>query len=333
MPKSSNQKLKLLYLQKILLEKTDDDHAITMSDIINELKGYGIRAERKSIYDDIECLKAYGMDIVSFQENKSFYYRVVSRPFELAELKLLVDTVQSSKFITKRKSNELIRKIEGIASLYEASKLQRQVYVTKRVKTMNESIYNNVDRINEAIADDRRISFQYFKWDADKKQVPRNGGNSYNVSPWALSYNDENYYLIAFDSDAKKIKHFRVDKMKRIVTSDEKRDNGGSEYRQFDMAVYAGRVFGMYGGNDETVTIECVNDLAGVMIDRFGQDVMMVRSDDEHFRVNVRVAVSLQFLGWIIALGEGARIMGPQSVIEAMNKEINRLVKQYLPEE
>lgn len=333
MPKSSNQKLKLLYLQKILLEKTDDDHAITMSDIINELKGCGIRAERKSIYDDIECLKAYGMDIVSFQENKSFYYRVVSRPFELAELKLLVDTVQSSKFITKRKSNELIRKIEGMASLYEASKLQRQVYVTKRVKTMNESIYNNVDRINEAIADDRRISFQYFKWDADKKQVPRNGGHSYNVSPWALSYNDENYYLIAFDSDAKKIKHFRVDKMKRIVTSDEKRDNGGSEYKQFDMAVYAGRVFGMYGGNDETVTIECVNDLAGVMIDRFGQDVMMVRSDDEHFRVNVRVAVSMQFLGWIIALGEGARIMGPQSVIEAMNKEINRLVKQYLPEE
>ena len=332
MAKSANQKLKMLYLKKILLEKTDDEHAITMPEIIKELESCGVKAERKSIYDDIECLKAYGMDIVGCQENRSYYYHVASRPFELAELKLLVDTVQSAKFITKKKSDELIKKIEGMASVYEASKLHRQVYVSQRVKTMNESIYNNVDLINEAIAENKRISFIYFKWSADKKQVPKNDGKLYYASPWALCWNDENYYLIAYDSDSSKLKHYRVDKMKRISLLDEKRDMGGDAYKDFDMALYTSRVFGMYGGKDENVTIECRNDMAGVIIDRFGKDIIMIRSDDEHFRVNVKVAVSPQFLGWITALGDGAKIIGPPSVLNAMNQEISRLIKQYRPE-
>lgn len=210
MAKGSNQKLKLMYLFKILMENTDETHSISMSDILFKLKDYGITAERKSIYNDLESLRQYGVDIVGVQRDRTYYYNVANRQFELAELKLLVDSVQSAKFLTTKKSNELIKKIEGLASKYEASKLQRQVYVTKRVKTMNESIYYNVDNIHTAIAGNRQIRFQYFQWNIKKKMELRHNGEYYRVSPWALSWDDENYYLVAYDDTEKIIKHFRV---------------------------------------------------------------------------------------------------------------------------
>ena len=184
---SGNQKLKILYLMKILLEETDEMHSITMSEILSKLSSYGVKAERKSIYDDIECLKTYGLDIILEKEGNTYAYRVASRQFELAELKLLVDSVQSSKFITEKKSHQLIKKIEALASRHEASKLQRQVYTMERVKTENESIYYNVDQIHDAIASNVQITFQYFNWNANKQKVLRKNGAIYKVSPWALS--------------------------------------------------------------------------------------------------------------------------------------------------
>lgn len=322
------QKLKILYLMKILLEETDDLHSITMSEIISKLGSYGVNAERKSIYDDIECLRAYGMDIILEKEGKTYTYKIASRQFELAELKLLVDSVQSSKFITEKKSQQLIKKIEGLASHYEASKLQRQVYTMERVKTENESIYYNVDQIHDAIASNVKITFQYFNWDEKKQKVLRKDGAFYKVSPWALSWDDENYYLVAFDSVDKKIKHYRVDKMLRISATEEKRE-GSEQFPAFDVGAYAKKMFGMFGGEEETVKILCENRFAGVMIDRFGKDVAMVKVDDEHFYVNVKVAVSSHFLAWVMALGDGAKIIGPERVVQKVQEEVDRLVKQY----
>lgn len=328
MAKGSNQKLKIVYLMKILLEKTDETHSITMAEIISSLECYGITAERKSIYSDIESLRQYGLDIIGEQQDRTYYYYIGNRQFELAELKLLVDSVQSAKFITAKKSNELIKKIEGLASKHEASQLQRQVYTTERIKTANESIYYNVDRIHSAIASNVQITFHYFNWDVNKKQVLRRDGALYQVSPWALSWDDENYYMVAFDSAEDKIKHFRVDKMLSIELSSERRE-GKTSFLRFDMGAYAKKMFGMFAGEEENVKILCKNDLAGVMIDRFGKDVMMLKADAEHFYVNVKVAVSRQFLAWVIALGEGAKIVGPESVVEQMRMEAQRLVEQY----
>lgn len=328
MAKSSNQKLKLVYLMKILLEKTDETHSITMSEIIDALQAYGIGAERKSLYDDLETLRVYGMDIIGTQEDRKYYYHVGNRQFELAELKLLVDSVQSAKFITEGKSNELIKKIEGLASQYEASQLHRQVFVNGRVKTMNESIYYNVDRIHTAIAENSRIRFRYFQWNVDKEMELRHNGVVYEVSPWALSWDDENYYLIAYDSIQGIIKHFRVDKMLNIESSGEQRE-GKQMFKSFNMAAYARKTFGMYGGVEEWVRIKCDNSLAGVMIDRFGKDVSMTRLNEKQFVATVDVAVSRQFMAWVIGLGDGAEIIGPESVVDEMRKEIKRLAGQY----
>lgn len=328
MAKLPNQKLKILYLMKVLLEKTDESHSITMPEIIAELEAYGITAERKSIYNDMECLRQYGLDIIGEQYDRTYYYRIGNRQFELAELKLLVDSVQSAKFLTAKKSNRLIKKIEGLASKYEASQLHRQVYVAERIKTMNESIYYNVDNIHNAIAKNSKITFQYFQWNVKKEMELRKNGALYEVSPWALSWNDENYYLVAYDSLEQMIKHFRVDKMLNITVTAEKRE-GKSLFQTFDMAVYAKKMFGMFYAEEQTVKLECANSLAGVIIDRFGKDVMLIPKDDSYFTVNVKVAVSLQFLAWIIGLGEDVKILEPKTVVDRMNGEINRLIRQY----
>jgi predicted DNA-binding transcriptional regulator YafY len=292
------------------------------------LETYGVCAERKSIYNDIESLRQYGMDIIGIQEKGTYYYHIGNRQFELAELKLLVDSVQSAKFITAKKTNELIKKIEGFASQYEATQLHRQVYVSERIKTGNENIYYNVDKIHTAIADNSKIVFQYFQWNVDKKMELRKNGALYEVSPWALSWDDENYYLVAYDGIAEKIKHFRVDKMLHIEITKMERE-GQKIFDKFDMAVYTKKLFGMFDGEEEIVKIECENNLAGVMIDRFGKDVTMVKKDSEHFTVHVKVAVSRQFLSWVMALGYGAKIVGPKRVVQQVNMEIERLIEQY----
>lgn len=328
MSKVSNQKLKIMYLMKIFLEKTDETHSISMPEILGALEAYGVSAERKSIYNDLESLRQYGMDIVGEQRDRTYYYRVVNRQFELAELKLLVDSVQSAKFITAKKSNELIKKIEGLASKYEASQLHRQVYVAERVKTMNESIYYNVDMVHTAIASNMQIRFQYFQWNVQKEMELRHGGKYYQVSPWALSQSEENYYLIAYDSVEEKIKHFRVDKMLHISMTTLRRE-GENRFQEFDMAVYARKMFGMYGGKEETVKLQCKNELVGAIIDRFGKDIIIIKADEEHFTVNVNVAVSKQFIHWVMALGDGAKIVAPDSVVVQVKEEIRRLSAQY----
>ncbi|MCD8120190.1 MAG: WYL domain-containing protein [Lachnospiraceae bacterium] len=326
--KSSNQKLKILYLQKILLDLTDETHSISMAEIIAELAKHDISAERKSLYNDIECLRQYGMDIIGEKRDGSYYYHIGNRQFELAELKLLVDSVQSAKFITEKKSEELIHKIEGFASKYEAKQLDRQVYVAGRVKTMNERIYYNVDAIHSAIAANSQIRFQYFQYDVEGNMALRRNGDYYQVSPWTLVWNDENYYLIAYAADSESIRHYRVDKMLNTEIVPICR-RGWDAFHRIDTAKYTRQTFGMYGGREELVRLRCENSLAGPIIDRFGNDITLRRDGEEHFTVSVTVDVSNQFLHWVMALGSGAEIIGPEWVVEETRKEVQRLFGQY----
>ena len=328
MPKGTNQKFKLYRLAQIMLEQTDDEHYITMPEIKEELARYDITADRKSIYADLRDLEVLGIEVEGEQDGKGYHYHVVSRPFELPELKLLVDAIQSSKFITEKKTNALIRKLEKQVSRYEAMKLQRQVFVSGRIKTMNESIYYTVDAIHNAISENKKIQFQYYQWNVKKEMELRRDGAWYHISPWGLSWDDENYYLVGYDSDAGEIRHYRVDKMLHIRMSDEPRE-GKEHFRKLDMADYAKKSFGMFGGKEQTVKLLVDNSLAGVIIDRFGKEVMMIPVDQEHFTVNVTVMVSSVFLGWVFSLGERVKILGPVEVVEKMREEGERLVGQY----
>ena len=312
MAKTSDQKLKILYIISLLAENTDEEHPMPMADIIKYLEGQGISAERKSIYNDIAMLQQSGYDIINRKSRPAGYY-MASRDFELAELKLLVDAVQSSKFITEKKSNALISKIEKLTNKYEARKLQRQVYVTNRVKTSNESILYNIDYINEAITDGVKIEFKYGEWNLQKELVPRKNGKVYRENPIMMMWDDEYYYLVAYDDEDDKIKHFRVDKMMSIVVTDSKivrnRITSG-----FDAAVYAREHFGMFAGREEVVSVRFSNNLIGVVIDRFGRDVTIIKEDDNFFKARLKVQVSDQFFGWISGFHGQAVIVSPETV-------------------
>lgn len=328
MPKGTNQKFKLYRLAQIMLEKTDDEHYITMPEILSSLEAYGVTADRKSIYNDLRDLEVLGIEVEGEPVGGRYHYHVLNRPFELPELKLLVDAIQSSKFITERKTNALIKKLEQLVSQYEAVKLQRQVYVSGRIKTMNESIYYTVDAIHNAISENKKIRFQYYQWNVKKEMELRHGGAFYHISPWGLSWDDENYYLVGYDSEADTLKHYRVDKMLHIQMSDEKRE-GQEQFERLNMADYAKKSFGMFGGKEQKVKLLVKNELAGVMIDRFGKDIMMIPKEEKYFTVNVDVHISNQFLGWVFSLGDGVKIISPDEVVEQMKQEVERLQKQY----
>ena len=324
----NKQKLKLLYLIKIFTEDTDDQHALTLPQIAEKLDAYGVSAERKTLYQDFELLRDFGFDIIGQQARRNFYYHMGNRRFELPELKLLVDSVQSAKFITDKKSNALIKKLEGMVSKYEARKLQRQVIISGRIKAMNESIYYNVDKLHEAIGTDRQIRFKYFRSNINKEMELRKDGAWYQVSPWALMWDDENYYLVGYDTEDGKIKHYRVDKMWRISVADRKRE-GKEQFKAFNMPRYTKSLFGMFGGEEVKVTLEAENGMVGILLDRFGKDIPVKPVDADHFRTSVVVAVSSQFLGWIMALGDGVKIIGPDKVVTRMKEEIRLISQMY----
>lgn len=329
MPKSANQKLKLLYILKILSEQTDEEHCMSAQSLIEELAKYDIKAERKSIYDDMNQLMDFGYDIILVKSRVNGGYYLASREFELAELKLLVEVVQSSKFLTLKKSKELIQKIEKLASKADAKQLQRQVYVANRIKTANESIYYIVDDIHKAIQNNAQISFQYLEWNLEKELVPRRDGKVYQVSPWALTCKDENYYLIAHDRDEDKIKHFRVDKMGSIKVLEEVKREGGTLFERFDIADYANKTFSMFGGREETVTLKFDNHLIGVVMDRFGREAPVRRRDEGHFSVRVTVALSGQFFGWLTGLGKGASVIAPEEVAHQYRQYLQEILENY----
>lgn len=331
MAKAANQKLKLLYILKILNEETDEEHFISTQELIGRLAEYDVTAERKSIYNDIEELDRFGFDIVYHSARKNGGYCLAGREFELPELKLLVDAVQASRFITLKKSRELIRKIEHLTGKYEAKQLQRQVYVAGRIKTENESIYYNVDKLHHAIRTDRQITFRYMDWTLEKTLKPRRNGGRYQASPFALSWQDGNYYLIAFEKDAAQIRHYRVDKMGGIEILEKVKREGKDVFERFDVATYTNRVFGMFGGREETVTLSLPERMAGVIIDRFGREADMRQKEEGRFLARVTVAVSEPFFGWLTGLGREVKLLSPQYVANEYRDYLTGILASYEP--
>ncbi|MEG0755214.1 MAG: WYL domain-containing protein [Oscillospiraceae bacterium] len=326
MAKQSGQKLKPLLLYKILFERSDEDHPLTVQELIDALAEEDISAERKSIYTDLAALTEFGADIQCRKGKVPGWY-IGSRNFELPELKLLVDAVQASKFITTRKSDALIKKLEGLASRYEATQLQRQVYVDRRVKTMNESIYYIVDRLHAAIAEKKAISFRYFDYDMEKKKAFHRAGERYIVSPYGLIWSNENYYLVCWDTENEDVRHFRVDKMSDIVTlclpcTPVPKD--------FSLEGYAGRHFSMFTGTPGKVTLRCKRTMAGVVVDRFGRDVMLIPAGPDCFTVTVDVAVSPQFFGWLFGLGNNVTVTAPPWAVEDYKNALKQVTEQYI---
>lgn len=324
MPRSENQKLKLLVLAEIFKRETDENHALSAQQLIERLAAHEIRAERKTIYSDIAALQDFGMDII----HESGGYKLLHREFELPELKLLVDAVQASRFLSAKKSHALIAKLESLASVHEARALQRQVYVTNRVKSMNESIYYSIDMLHTAIAENKQISFQYFAWTTAKTQQFRHDGARYVVSPYALIWDDANYYLVAYSAQSETLRHYRVDKMSAIAMEAAARE-GGALFSGMDMAVYARRLFGMFGGAEQAVTLQFDNRVVGVILDRFGRDITLIPVGDTHFRVHISVVPGAQFFGWVASFGAEAKIIAPASLADTFCKMYAETLAQY----
>ena len=325
---SFDQKLRTLYLMEILLERTNDEHMLNATELCTILdQEYGISTDRRTIYTEMEILEKFGLDIQQKKGKNSGYY-IGARDFELPELKLLVDAVQSSKFITEKKSKELIQKLEKLCCKTDAAILSKYVFIVNRPKTENETVYYNVDYIHNAIYENKEISFQYAEWTTKKEFKLKKEGAFYVVSPWALTWDDENYYLVAYDEAAGIIKHYRVDKMQRtkILKTDRK---GEDSFKNFDLASYAKKTFGMYGGIDAEVTLECKNELAGVVIDRFGHDVWLIPQGEDYFKIKVLVSVSPQFFGWITGIGPGMKIIGPKDVKKQYKEYLLNILENY----
>ena len=327
MPKSENQKQKLLHIAQYLMENTDENHAVTTPQLIEYLKSQGIKAERKSIYNDIETLNDFGMDIIRSEEHRNGYM-LASRPFELAEVKLLVDLVQSSKFITEKKSRELIGKLETLTSKYDAKAMRRQVEIIGRSKTQNETIYYNVDMVHTAIHKNVKIRFHYFDWDIHKKMQLRHDGAWYEVSPWRLTWDDENYYLMAFDEKANEMHFYRVDKIVDITLTEEQRV-GKEVIDEMPMAEFSKKSFGMFSGTEKTIRLRCENSLTGVMVDTFGTDVAIRPDGETHFIVRAEVLVSPQFFGWLAGLGARVEIISPDEIREEYATYIAKIMSVY----
>ncbi|MCI8687901.1 MAG: WYL domain-containing protein [Lawsonibacter sp.] len=320
MSKTPNQKTKLLHLARMLLRQTDEEHPLAVAQIIEALARQDIKAERKSVYDDMEALRLFGLD-VQCRKGKSPGWFVGERDFELPEVKLLMDAVQSSRFITQRKSDTLIRKLEGLASVHQAGQLQRQVYVSGRIKVMNESIYYNVDKLHTAIAGQKAITFKYFDYDIARKKVFRQEGKRYMVSPYGLIWNSENYYLVAFDHAHRELRHYRVDKMTEIVVTNLDRE-GREQHRDFQLAEYGQKHFGMYGGQELKVTLRGRRDKASLVWDRFGQDIILVPDGEDYFTVTLPVVISPQFFGWLLGLNGSITLAGPKEAVSAYRQRL-----------
>lgn len=326
MPKSENQKLRILYLRDFLLKNSDEEHPLSVPEMIEALEKQGIAAERKTIYDDLRLLgpEGYGMDLI----RAGHRYFVGDRDFSAEEIRLLVDMVQSSNFITLKKTDELIRKLEGLTSAFEGKLLNKNVYVRNRVKTMNESVYRNVDCISDAISADRPLTFRYFRYNVNKKKELRNGGRPHTVSPFALIWVDQNYYLLGYNHDADQMRHFRVDRMTELGSVEGPR-LGKELFRKTDMSTYTSKVFYMFTGEETKVRMRFSGELVDTVIDRFGTGVILVPEADGSFTVTLDIVVSRQFFAWLSAFGTGAEILSPDSVRQMFRVHLQAILKTY----
>lgn len=328
MPRSENQKLKLLYLKQFFEEKTDEDHPATMPEILAYLHARGVEAERKSIYTDLDALSDFGMDVRKDERGKS--YQWFDREFELPEVKLIIDSVASSKFLSEKKSDALIKKLGTLCSEHQRKELRRQVRVMGRAKSMNNSVHINVDQLHAAIAADTTVQFKYFHYNLKIERTYSRKGEVYEVSPWALLYDNDNYYLYAFVDDDFRI--YRVDRMASVEQGKNRRQ-GKEQFEKKDMPAFSKSTFGMFNGQEERVEMVFHNRMMDVVIDKFGKEVWLEKVDEWHFKISVPVAVSPQFFAWVFGLGNYVTITGPEHVKQQMKEMLEEVHKRYCEEE
>lgn len=324
MAQTANYKRKLLILARLLLERSDEEHPVSRQEMQEELERWGLSAERKSIYDDMEQLAELGLDVHSRKGRGGGWY-IGQREFELAELKLLVDAVQSSRFLTKRKSDALIGKLERLTSVHQARQLQRQVYVDRRVKTMNESIFYNVDKLQGAIAANRVVTFRYFEYNARRERVFRREGARYRLTPYGLIWDSENYYLAGWDELRKEVRHYRVDKMADISLTGLK----GHPQGEWTAEGYARKHFGMFSGTPCRLKLRCEDRMAGVVIDRFGLDVSLIPDGEGYFTASVDLVASPPLWGWLFGLGTGVEVLGPDWAVAEFRGRLEEAAARY----
>lgn len=324
MPKSMNQKGKLLALREIFIENTDENHKLTLEEILALLDKRGIQAERKTIYSDIDELIKYNMDIAKGWESKGFCYGLLSRDFEFAEIKLLVDSVLAAKFVSESRTQSLINKLSKLVSKYDAKKIKKRSLLANKVKTHSKNVLISVDKIQEAILCGKKIAFKYWQWNMKKKKINRHDDTQYVVSPYSLVWDNEYYYLLAYDKTSNLIKHYRVDKMRNIDMLDD-----DATVQAIDIDEYKTGHFSMFGGEKMRLNLLCHSSLAGVIIDRFGENVAMTIKDDEHFVAYVDVYFSAQFMAWLIGLGDGIKIISPSKAIKAIKTMLDSVRSVY----
>lgn len=326
MPRSQSQRAKLLYLQKIFLKRSDEEHRLSRDELMQMLAEYGAEIERKTLYTDIETLRETGMDIILDNSSpRDCRYYLGSRDFELAELQLLANAVACSKFITDRKSRQLIEKISTLASVYNGSAIKKEVIVSDRVKAKNEHIYYNIDKIQDAIAKNVKIKFKYFGYNEKKQKVYHNDKSDMVISPYCLTWKDENYYCVGYYEKYNTIVNFRADKMEHVSVTNEK----SIQTEGFNASEHSRKLFGMYGGTEDRVTLRFENKLAGVVLDRFGMDELLLADGDEHFTLCESVVISPIFYGWLTQFGGGVEIIKPQRVRDDYKKFLLSAAEKY----
>lgn len=321
----AHKKLKLLYIARFFYEQTDEAHPASLSDIIQYLADMGISAERKAIYDDIELLRLYGLDII-YTKTKTHNYYLGQREFELPELKLLIDVVQSSPFLTAKKSMDLIEKLEQLSSRHEAAGLRRQVYVLNRVKNLNEQLYYNIDGIHDAISKNVCIRFRYFDWSEKGERIYRHDGTWYTEHPVALCV-DRNYYLIVYRPAEKKYIHFRVDRISDLTVDTDTPRTALPE--RFDLASYVKTIFEMYSGEKQLISLQLDKSLLNIALDRFGRDAHYRSAENGTIIVSAEVDISPTFLSWVLGFGKKAKLLAPADAVASLQALAREALLQY----
>ncbi len=331
MAKNPRQSEKLLRLQQIFLQETDEEHPITMHRIIERLASFGVIAERKSLYENIEVLNRCGCEILSERRGGQTYYYAADRTFELSELRLLADAVSSSRFITERKSNHLLEKLGSLCSIHQADQLKRRLHIASRIKNMNETILYAVDDLYRAMDENKALSFRYYDWrmaGTKMQKLPRHGGAEYRVSPWQLIWLEENYYLVAFEHEKGQIRHYRVDRMGDLHLLPDPRQ-GEAEFKERRVEDYLARVFGMFGGEPCAITLSFPERMLEVMVDRFGKEIRPEPLADGRLQIRAQVVPSPPFYGWLVSLGEEVVLEEPSELRQAFLAELKKISKQY----
>ena len=323
MTADNDNRSKALYVLKILIEETDENHPMTGVAMAKRMEDYGFHCNRKTIYTYLDALEEFGLDIVRVK--KGTY--LGSRLFEVSELQMLVDAVKYSKVISAGKSSSIIRKLLMFTSNYEKQYISGVMNTNSVLKTVNEKVYYNIDAIHEGIYSNVKIRFRYLKWNGDKKLVPKRDGELYEVSPWCFIYEKERYYLLAYDDASGEMKHYRVDKMEGIECTEAVRQ-GKELFDQLNMTCYTAENFCMFKGKNDTVALSVTEDIAGAIIDHFGNNVWMHHDGKGNLIVVINVSVSDKFYGWLTGFGGKVKIVYPEWV----RKEYREILMNCLNE-